>query len=139
MCQIVLTVSLSNRMHGLFAGYLKSLALWHKECCLTPGVLNQLQLQSQRCYLLCSPYRVPILLWKAFLTQQINSTTNIVCRGCSIRSSTVHKMALHVKSLTSTAVHLYHNCQRKKSIVVRSSCHLKQNHCRNHQLPHQCF
>ena len=130
---------LSNRIHGLFAGYLKSLALWHKGCCLTPGVLNQLQRQSQSCYLLCSPYKPPILLWKAPLAHQINTTANIVCRDGSSRSLTVHKMAHHVKSLTSTTVHLHLNCQRKTSIAVRSSCHLEHNHHRNHQPSHPCF
>jgi hypothetical protein len=92
------TLLLSNRMHGLFAGYLKSLILWHKECYLTPGVLNQLQQQSQSCYLLCSPYKLPILHWKAPPAQQIDSTANSVCRDNSSRILTIHRTALHVKS-----------------------------------------
>lgn len=92
------TFLLSNRMRGPFAGYLKSLILWHKECYLTPGVLHQLQQQSQSCYLLCSPYKLPILHLKAPLARQIDSTANSVCRDNSSRILTIHRTALHVKS-----------------------------------------
>lgn len=80
------------RMHGPFAGYSKSLILWHKECYLAHGVLHQLQQQTQSCYLLCSPYKLPVLHWKPPLAQQIDSTAN------SSRILAVHRMVLHVKS-----------------------------------------